>query len=91
MQTLWYEIDPKNTGQIKERIFKNLMGNRMAPKKIKSTYKTLVEVSKEVKAGNGISLDLLAVNMLNYAIERNSSSREKALHYAIQVTKTKNI
>ena len=86
MHQLWNRIDPQNLGVMTERTFTNLMQKRIKSlKTIKKMYKQLEEVSKEVSAAKGISLDLLAQQMIQYVIERNSASRDKAFHYAVQV------
>jgi len=85
MMKMKQKIDPENTGILTFHHFAELMGKRVSVDHMKNMYKGVEEVSKEVdtKIIEGVSLRLVYRKMIEYALERESSSEHKAFRFAI--------
>jgi len=85
MKKIKDKVDPDDTGILTFRHFADMMGKRVSVDHMRNMYKGVEEVSKEVdtKIIEGVSLRLIYRKMIEYALERESSSEHKAFRFAI--------
>merc|ERR1719361_196222 len=86
MIEMWKRVDPQSTGILHFPDFAELMGKRVSVQQMKHMFEGVQEVSKEFDPNivEGISLRLVGAKMIEYALERESSSEHKAFRFAIQ-------